>query len=99
MPATVPLQPPRKLAPNFTVSTPKIYENESQRAGIYTRNQLRDFLVNILHSDASEAVLKENIQEKFCLGKQIDHTQKYDIFSSAMAINRQIYFRHESFLP
>ena len=88
MPAPVPLQPPRIFALKFVDSTLKFTGYESQRAGIYTQNQLKAFWDNILHSDASKAVLKNS--REVLMGRQFYHTQN-DVFASPMGINQQIY--------
>ena len=63
------MQPPRIFAPNFVDSAPKFIGYESQRAGIYTPNQLQAFWDNILHSDASKAVLTK-ISREVLMGRQ-----------------------------
>ena len=79
MPAPVPLQAPRTFAPKFAGSIPKFTGYKSQRAGFHSPNQLKVFLDNILHSDASKAVLTE-ISREVLWGRQIDYTQN-DIFT------------------
>ena len=70
-------------------SVPKFTCYESQRAGIYTPNQLKSFWDNILDSEASKSVLTK-ISREVLEGRSIDYSQK-DIYASAMGINRQIY--------
>ena len=73
------MRAPRTIAPNFAGSIPKFTGYKSQRAGFYTPNQLKVFLDNILHSDASKAVLTE-ISREILMGRQIDYTQN-DFFT------------------
>ena len=89
MPALVPLQPPKIFSSRVVSSVPKFTGYESQRAGIYTPNQLKSFWDNILHSEASKSVLTK-ISREVLEGRSIDYSQK-DIYASAMGINRQIY--------
>ena len=89
MPAPVPLQPPKIFSSRVISSIPKFTGYESQRAGIYTPNQLKSFWDNILHSEASKSVLTK-ISREVLEGRSIDYSQK-DIYASAMGINRQIY--------
>ena len=89
MPAPVPLQPPKIFSSRVIISIPKFTGYESQRAGIYTPNQLKSFWDNILHSEASTSVLTK-ISGEVLEGRSIDYSQK-DIYASAMGINRQFY--------
>ena len=52
MPAPVPLQPPKIFSSRVVSSVPKFTGYESQRAWIYTPNQLKSFWDNIMHSEA-----------------------------------------------
>ena len=63
MPAPVPLQPPKIFSSRVISSIPKFTGYESQRAGIYTPNQLKSFWDNILHSEASKSVLTKISRE------------------------------------
>ena len=74
MPAPVPLQLPRILATNFAGSIPKFTGYEYQPAGTYRPNQPKSFWDNILHHNASKAVLTK-ISRQVLMGRQIDHTQ------------------------
>ena len=89
MPAPVPLQPPKIFSSRVVSSVPKFTGYESQRAGLYTPNQLKSFWDNILHSEASKSVLTKFSRE-FLEGRSIDYSQK-DFYASAMGINRKIY--------
>ena len=89
MPAPDLLQPPKVFSSRVVSSFPKFTGYESQRAGIYTPNQLKSFWDKILHSEASKSVLT-NISREVLEGRSIDYSQK-DIFASAMGVNRQIY--------
>ena len=89
MPAPVLLQQPKIFSSRVISSIPKFTGYESQRAGIYTPNQLKSFWDNILHSEASKSVLTK-ISREVLEGRSIDYSQK-DIYASAMGINRQIY--------
>ena len=89
VPAPVPLQPPKIFSSRVVSSVPKFTGYESQRAGIYTPNQLNCFWDNPLHSEASKSVLTK-ISREVLEGRSIDYTQK-NIYASAMGINRQFY--------
>ena len=89
VPALVPLQPPKIFSSRIVSSVPKFTGYESQRAGIYTTNQLKSFWDNILHSEASKSVLTK-ISREVLEGRSIDYSHK-NIYASAMGINRQIY--------
>ena len=75
MPAPVPLQPPNIFSSRVISSIPKFTGYESQRAGIYTPNQLKSFWDNILHSEASKSVLTK-ISREVLEGRSIDKFSK-----------------------
>ena len=89
MPAPVPFKTPFLFSPLSIGHIINSVGYESQRAGIYTPNQLKDFWDNILHSSASKSVLQK-ISHEVLSSREIDYSEK-DIYSSAMGINRQIY--------
>ena len=89
MTAPVPFKTPFLFSPLSIGHIINSVGYESQRAGIYTPNQLKDFWDNILHSSASKSVLQK-ISHEVLSSREIDYSEK-DIYSSAMGINRQIY--------
>ena len=65
MPAPVPLQPPRIFAAIFAGSIPKFTRCESQRAGINTPNQLKDFFGQHFPLRCIKSSPEKKGQEKF----------------------------------
>lgn len=89
LPNPVPIKAPLLFSPSTIAQFSSFPSYESQRAGIYTPNQLQSYWDRILQNSATNSVLKK-ISQVVLASREIDYSQS-DIYSSAMGINNQVY--------
>ena len=64
---------------------------ESQRAGMYTPGQIKDFWDNVIHHSASDSILKKLTRRLLTNGQQVRILDSGNL-DQAMSLNSQFYF-------
>ena len=90
-PAPEPQNPPLIFEPTEIGHITSFPTYDTQRAGMYTPGQIKDFWDNVIHNSASDSILKKLTRRLLTNGQRVRILESENL-ERAMSMNNQFYF-------